>query len=86
MSLLLDLPDELEQALAQEASQLGLSVEDYAVQLLTLRRAAAGLPQTGADLVAYWQREGVIGSRMDIQDSAAYARKLRTRAERRHRG
>ena len=86
MSLILDLPDELEQALAQEAAQLGFSVEEYAVQLLTLRRATAGLPQTGADLVAYWQREGVIGSRADIEDSAAYARKLRARAEHRHRG
>jgi hypothetical protein len=36
--------------------------------------------QTGADLVALWEREGIIGSRTDIADPAAYARQLRTDA------
>lgn len=38
---------------------------------------------SGAELVAYWRREGVIGSRPDIADSQAHARAARARAERR---
>lgn len=38
-------------------------------------------PRNGAELVAYWQREGVINSRPDITDSQAYARQLRHEAE-----
>jgi hypothetical protein len=38
-------------------------------------------PKTGADLVAQWERDGVIGSRPDIGDSAAHARRLREAAE-----
>jgi hypothetical protein len=38
-------------------------------------------PQTGAELVAYWQEAGVIESRSDILDSQAYARQLRYEAE-----
>jgi hypothetical protein len=40
-------------------------------------------PMTGADLVAQWERDGVIGSRPDIGDSAAHARRLRAAAEHR---
>lgn len=38
-------------------------------------------PQTGAELVAYWQQEGVFGCRPDITDSVACARTLRREAE-----
>jgi predicted DNA-binding antitoxin AbrB/MazE fold protein len=38
-------------------------------------------PQTGAELVAYWQQEGVSGSRPEITDSVAYAQALRREAE-----
>ena len=41
--------------------------------------------QTGAELVASWEREGVIGSRADIADPAAHARHLRTDATSRQR-
>lgn len=37
--------------------------------------------RTGADLVAYWQREGLIGTRKDITDSSKYARQIREQAE-----
>ncbi len=40
---------------------------------------------SGADLVAYWEQEGVIGSRPDITDSQAHARAIRHKAERRGR-
>ena len=39
------------------------------------------LPQPGAELVTYWQNEGVFGSRTDITDSVAYAKALRREAE-----
>jgi predicted DNA-binding antitoxin AbrB/MazE fold protein len=40
--------------------------------------------QTGAELVAYWQKEGVFGSHPEITDSVAYAQALRRDAETRH--
>jgi len=40
---------------------------------------------TGAELVAFWEREGIIGSRPDIVDPADHARRLRAEAERRYR-
>jgi hypothetical protein len=85
MSLTLSLPPQIEEALNVEATQLGLTLEEYAILLLTQRGSFSGTPRTGADLVAYWQREGVIGSRSDIEDSPSYARHLRARSQRRHR-
>ena len=38
-------------------------------------------PQTGAELIAYWQREGVFGSRPDITDSVGYGQALRDEAQ-----
>lgn len=83
MPLTLDLPDDLEATLAQEAARLGLSVPDYALRLLTTARPPAPDVRTGADLVAYWQAEGLAGSRPDLLDSPAEARRLREQAQRR---
>ncbi len=41
-------------------------------------------PKTGKDLIAYWQKEGLVNCRSDIQDSQEYARKIRYEAEHRH--
>jgi len=79
----IELPDELAVALTGEASRLGLSLPDYAVRLLTSAPRIAPGCQTGADLVAYWQSEGVLGTRPEISDSSAYARQLREQAQRR---
>lgn len=38
-------------------------------------------PQTGAELIAYWQREGIFGSRSEITDSVGYAQALRDEAQ-----
>jgi len=46
----------------------------------------AAYPEKGADLVAYWQNGGLIGSRTDIVDAQAHARKLREEAEKRDHG
>ena len=85
MSITLDLPQELESELAAEAARLNLPLSEYAFRVLTIRRIAGNKSKTGAELVAYWQREGIIGSRPDIADSQAHARKLRREAEARKR-
>lgn len=84
MTIILDLPNELERELSQEAARKGLPLAEYALQLLAANRGmAAGStpPRTGAELVAFWEREGLIGSRTDIHDPAQYARELRERAQ-----
>jgi hypothetical protein len=82
MTLTLDLPPELEARLRDEAARRGVPVEDYAVQVLQ----DGTLGQTvGAQIVAEWERAGVIGCRPDIKDSQAHARMLRERAQTRER-
>ena len=83
MPLTLELPEDLEQRLAAEATRLGLPVEDYALRVLSGQTQAESRPVNGAKLVDYWQREGLIGSRPDIADSPSHARAVRRRAERR---
>jgi hypothetical protein len=85
MSLILDLPQELEHQLAKEATQLGLSLPEYALRLLSSEneRRTTARARSGAELVDWWRREGVIGSRLDISDSSGHARQIRRKAERR---
>lgn len=86
MTLTLDLPKDLEHRLTAEAMRLGLPVEQYALRLLGDVPSTGQHPANGAELVAFWRREEVIGSRPDIEDSQAHARRIRHRAERRHAG
>ncbi len=83
MSVTLDLPEALESELSAEAARLKLSLSEYILRLLTTARPADNRPTTGAELVTYWQNEGLIGTRLDVEDSSAYARELRRTAERR---
>ena len=85
MSLVLDLPAELEAELAAEAAHLGLPLSEYAVRLLAAGRTLHPAPRTGAELVAYWQGEGLVGMRPEITDAPAHARTLREQAQRRAR-
>jgi len=92
MTLQLNLPRELETELSQQAAQLGLPLSEYAVRLLSLWRTVErtevvtpAMPRTGAELVAYWRREGLTGTRPDIADSQDHARVIRAKAERRER-
>ncbi|MBW4554962.1 MAG: hypothetical protein KME59_03310 [Trichormus sp. ATA11-4-KO1] len=85
MNINLDLPPDLEKELCNEASQLNLTLSEYILHLLSVRQILANLPKTGAELVAFWQNEGLINSRPDITDSQAYARQLRHKAETRER-
>lgn len=79
MSLVLDLPPALEAELAAEAAKLGLPLRDYALRLL----AGGGRPalNNGSELLAYWQGEGLVGTRPDIVDAPGHARSLRERAQ-----
>ncbi|MBW4624973.1 MAG: hypothetical protein KME49_05540 [Brasilonema octagenarum HA4186-MV1] len=81
MSINLDLPEELENELCIEASELNLPLSEYILRILSTRQVLAHPPKTGAELVAYWQSEGIINSRPDITDSQAYARQLRHEAQ-----
>jgi hypothetical protein len=85
MSLVLDLPPELQSELAGEAARLGLSLPEYVLRLLVTVRAPASPPRTGAELLAYWQAEGLIGTRPEIADPSGHARTVRRQAEKRMR-
>jgi hypothetical protein len=84
MSLLLKLPAKLEARLSEEAAENGLPLEAYVLRLLD-RGEGQSLARTGKELVDYWRKEGLIGSRPDITDSSAHARMLREKAQRRSR-
>jgi hypothetical protein len=81
MILALDLPQELSDELSAEAAQLGLSLNEYALRVLSSGRVAGEMPKTGAELVSYWQSAGLIGMRPEIADSQEHARMLRGQAE-----
>ena len=75
-----ELPDDLATSLSDEASRLGLSLPDYTIRLLTSSHPVATAVRSGADLVAFWHDEGLVGSRPDIADSQIQARLLRENA------
>jgi hypothetical protein len=85
MSLVLDLPPELETELAAEAARLRLPLPEYALRLLAVGRLPNPRPRNGAELLAYWQGEGLVGTRPEIADPEAHARALRQQAEKRER-
>ena len=60
-----------------------MCLETYVLWLLSAARDNSNPVRTGAELVKYWSREGVIGSRADITDSQSLARSIREAAERR---
>lgn len=83
MTITLDLPPKLIDELSNEAARHGLSLPEYALRVLAHGRSSGPALKTGAELVAYWQAEGLIGTRKEVSDSQAYARELRREAERR---
>ncbi len=80
-SLTLAIPDHLADALTREANRLGMSLPDYAIRLLTTAQPPTSEMRTGAEIVAYWQAEGLIGTRTDPTDSPVLARQLREQAQ-----
>lgn len=82
MTITLKLNPEIEACVKHNAKAMGLSPEQYLHRLIQ----QAALPMTGAELAAYWEKEGVIGAwkdRDDIEDSVEFARNLRRQAENR---
>ena len=85
MSITLDLPKDLKDELSAEAARLGLSLSEYVIRVLSTGQTVGDAPKTGAGLVAYWQSEGLIGTRPGIADSQRRAREIRKKAEKRTR-
>ncbi len=83
MTIQINLPQELEQELSIEAQQINLSLSEYILHLLSLRQVLNNTPKTGLELISYWQKEGLINSRPEIEDSQDYARQIRHQAEHR---
>lgn len=81
MSLALNLPAELENELAAEAALFGLPLSEYALRILAGVRHLRPVPRTGAELLAYWQGESLVGARPEITDAPAHARMLRNQAQ-----
>ena len=81
MKISIELPSDLETELSTEASNLKLPLSEYILRILSLRTSLSNPPKTGAELIAYWESAGVIGSRPEIINSQEYARKLRHEAE-----
>jgi hypothetical protein len=86
MTLTLELPPALESRVTDAAARRGLSPTEYVLQVVETATAETPAPTRGEELIAYWEREGVLGiwaDRTDIPDSPEYARELRRRAEQR---
>ena len=86
MTLTLDLPPDLEARVKSEAARRGVSPTECVLEVLGAAMPDGPMPTTPAELVDYWEREGVLGiwaDRTDIPDSPEYARLLRRQAEQR---
>ncbi|MCG9890507.1 MAG: hypothetical protein MH252_05490 [Thermosynechococcaceae cyanobacterium MS004] len=81
MNISLELPSGLENELSAEAAQLKLPLTEYVLRILSLRPDLQNLPKTGAELITYWEKAGVINSRPDILNSQDHARQIRHQAE-----
>jgi hypothetical protein len=85
MSVVLNLPPELESELTAEAARLGLPLQDHILRILEAGRGVGIPPRSGADLVVYWKTEGLVGTRSEIENSQDHARNVRKAAETRSR-
>ena len=85
MSIILNLPSDLESKLAAQAARHGVSISEYLLKILSHGENSATTVQNGKDLVAYWRSCGIIGTRQEISDSQHHARELRDKAEHRQR-
>ena len=85
MSLVIELPPELERRARAEANRNGTTPEETVCSSLDGILPPDPLPQTGAEVIEFWKKEGLMGiwaDRTDIPDSPEYARQLRRMAER----
>ena len=94
MSIIVNLPVELEKTIAAEAAKAGMTVSDYVAGRLAQGTTtngsrgtndSCGLKRrlTGPEMVQRWKELGLIGYRTDITDPEAHSRRLREAAQRR---
>jgi hypothetical protein len=88
MSIVVNLPAELEKTIAAEAAKAGMTVSDYVASRLAQGITTNGSHVskrrlTGPELVQRWKELGLIGHRTDITDPEAHSRRLREAAQRR---
>ena len=97
MSIIVNLPAELEKTIAAEAAKAGMTVSDYVAGRLDQGTTTNGSPGTngscglkrrltGPEMVQRWKELGLIGYRTDITDPEAHSRRLREAAQRRTAG
>jgi hypothetical protein len=96
MSIIVNLPAELEKTIAAEAAKAGMTVSDYVADRLAAGRLDQGTTTndsrgskrrlTGPEMVHRWKELGLIGYRTDISDPEAHSRRLREAAQRRTAG
>ena len=77
MPMTLELPDEVAEWLQKVATGRGISVQEYALERLSFPKPAVPGLTDGASLVAYWEANGLLGTRTDITDTSAEATRLR---------
>lgn len=85
MALQINLAKDVEEQLRIEAAAVGMDPGALAEQLVEEGLHSLARPQNGKEVVEYLRRIGFIGSRPDIKDSVAHARKIREQASRRER-
>ncbi len=83
MTLTIDLPPELETELKAEADRLHMPLAEYVVFAIDFGRPPNPMPRNGAEMVAYWEREGLLGTRTDIKDPVECVRNMRDKIEKR---
>ena len=86
MTVTLELPNDLQREMEQEATRRGLPLAEYMLQFLVSHHphsAEAAVPRTGAEIFAYWEREGLLEGAPEIDDPVQYARELRERNQNR---
>lgn len=88
MSIVVNLPAELEKTIAAEAAKAGMSISDYVAGRLAEGTAPNGSHRptrrlTGPALVQRWKDLGLIGYRADITDPEMHSRRLHELARRR---
>lgn len=81
MTLTIELTPEEEAALEEQAIAAGMESSEYARQLLTTELTDLSLPRNGAEILAYWEREGVRGVFADRGNAQEFARQLRDAEE-----
>ena len=91
MSIVVNLPAELEKTIAAEAAKAGMTVSDYVADRLAQGTAPNGTHGskrrlTSPELEQRWKDLGLIDYRTDITDSEAHSRRVREAAQRRTAG